>query len=164
MAAIRGCCCTRSTTGRMGGITCHPARRRRAASRVSGATTTRGKRRSMSSASPRGSRTSRSLDRVMSNRRALITGGTRGIGLGIARALAQEGWDLMLGGIRSDADVASVLDDVRRHGGAVHYVAADLARPEDRARLIDDVRARFGAVHALVNNAGKAPATRADLL
>ncbi len=100
----------------------------------------------------------------MSNRRALITGGTRGIGLGIAHALAQEGWDLMLGGIRSDADVASVLDDVRRHGGAVHYVAADLARPEDRARLIDDVRARFGAVHALVNNAGKAPATRADLL
>ena len=57
-----------------------------------------------------------------------------------------------------------VLDDLRTHGGTVQYVAADLARPDDRARLVDDVRSSVGAVHALVNNAGRAPRVRADLL
>jgi 3-oxoacyl-[acyl-carrier protein] reductase len=100
----------------------------------------------------------------MTTRTALITGGTRGIGLGIARALAKEHWDLMLGGVRREAEVASVLDELRQHGGAVHYVAADLSTPDDRARLLADVRARFGVVNALVNNAGRAPVARADLL
>jgi 3-oxoacyl-[acyl-carrier protein] reductase len=94
----------------------------------------------------------------------MVTGGTRGIGLGIARALAKEHWDLVLGGVRPEADVASVLDELRQRGGAVHYVAADLAASADRARLLGDLRARFGTIHALVNNAGRAPAVRADLL
>jgi len=100
----------------------------------------------------------------MSNRCALITGGTRGIGCGIARALARERWDLALGGVRPEADVTDLLEELRREGGAVHYVSGDLARPEDRARLVADVRERFGAVNALVNNAGRAPRVRADLL
>ncbi len=100
----------------------------------------------------------------MTKRTALVTGGTRGIGLGIARALAQEHWDLMLGGVRSEAEVSGVLGALREYGAAVHYVAADLAKPADRARLIGEVRARFGAVNALVNNAGRAPNVRADLL
>src|SRR5204863_8455864 len=91
---------------------------------------------------------------------ALVTGGTRGIGLGVARALAQDGWDLALCGVRPEADVTAVLDDLRAVGGAVHYCAADLARAEDRVRLVDTVRARYGAVNALVNNAGRAPRVR----
>jgi 3-oxoacyl-[acyl-carrier protein] reductase len=101
---------------------------------------------------------------IMNKRTALVTGGTRGIGLGIARALAHEHWDLMVGGVRPEADVTGVLDQLRQHGGAVHYVAADLAQPHDRTRLVEEVRARFGVVNALVNNAGRAPAVRADLL
>jgi len=100
----------------------------------------------------------------MTTRTALITGGTRGIGLGVARALAKEHWDLMLGGVRPEADVAGVLDELRQFGGAVHYMAADLAAAADRARLVDEVRTRVGVVNALVNNAGRAPAVRADLL
>jgi NAD(P)-dependent dehydrogenase (short-subunit alcohol dehydrogenase family) len=100
----------------------------------------------------------------MTRRTALVTGGTRGIGLGIARALAEEHWDLMLGGVRPEAEVSGVLEALRQHGGAVHYVAADLAKPADRARLVGEVRERFGAVNALVNNAGRAPSVRADLL
>jgi 3-oxoacyl-[acyl-carrier protein] reductase len=95
---------------------------------------------------------------------ALITGGSRGIGLGIARALAAEAWNLAICGVRPEADVQPVLDELRQHGTEVHYRAADLGRPGDRARLVDDVRARFGAVNALVNNAGRAPRVRADLL
>jgi len=44
------------------------------------------------------------------SRTALITGGTRGIGFGIARALAREGWTLALGGMRPEADVRPVLE------------------------------------------------------
>jgi 3-oxoacyl-[acyl-carrier protein] reductase len=101
---------------------------------------------------------------MTTKRTALVTGGTRGIGLGVARALAQERWDLVLGGVRAEAEVAGVLDELRRHGSSVAYFAADLAQPDDRARFIADVRARFGVVHALVNNAGRAPRVRADLL
>jgi NAD(P)-dependent dehydrogenase (short-subunit alcohol dehydrogenase family) len=100
----------------------------------------------------------------MSVRTALVTGGTRGIGLGVARALARDGWALLLGGTRPAADVGPVLDELRRHAPDVRYVPADLARADDRARLVADVRRHCGAVHALVNNAGRAPRVRADLL
>lgn len=95
---------------------------------------------------------------------ALVTGGTRGIGLGIATALAADGWDLALCGRRSAEDVAAVVDVLRGQGGEVHYFVADLSGDADRARLVEDVRARCGVVGALVNNAGRAPRVRADLL
>lgn len=95
---------------------------------------------------------------------ALITGGTRGIGLGIARALADQGWNLALCGRRSNAEVGAVLDDLRQTGSEIGYHRADLADDDDRARLVGQVRERWGVVHALVNNAGRAPQVRADLL
>jgi 3-oxoacyl-[acyl-carrier protein] reductase len=99
-----------------------------------------------------------------SRRVALVTGGTRGIGLGIARALAREGWSLALGGVRPEEQVADVLGELRGNGVEVAYVAADVARAADRTRLVETVAARFGGIHALVNNAGRAPRVRADLL
>jgi NAD(P)-dependent dehydrogenase (short-subunit alcohol dehydrogenase family) len=98
------------------------------------------------------------------NRCALITGGTRGIGLGVARALAGEGWDLGLGGVRAESEVAATLDELRQAGVSVHYFRGDLARQADRLAILEQVRARMGAVNALVNNAGRAPRVRADLL
>lgn len=109
------------------------------------------------------------------NRRiALVTGGTRGIGLGIARALAREGWALVLGGTRPEHEVAGVIEELkalesdRISGEAsareVNYVRGDLAERRERAHFVDQVRARFGTVNALVNNAGRAPRVRLDLL
>src|SRR3954468_17514234 len=95
---------------------------------------------------------------------ALVTGGTRGIGLGVARALARDGWDLMLCGVRPETEVTPVLESLRESGGKVHYVVADLAQARDRRRLVDSVHVRLGAINALVNNAGRAPKVRADLL
>jgi 3-oxoacyl-[acyl-carrier protein] reductase len=96
----------------------------------------------------------------MASRVALITGGTRGIGLGIARALAAEGWSLALGGVRPLEQVRPVLDELP----SAEYFRGDVAVAADRQRLVDDVFARFTAVDALVNNAGRAPRQRADLL
>jgi NAD(P)-dependent dehydrogenase (short-subunit alcohol dehydrogenase family) len=97
-------------------------------------------------------------------RTALITGGTRGIGLGIARRLLQEDWHLILAGVRAEGEVASLLDDLRAGQRGVHYVEANIADGAARQRLVDAVRARCGAVDALVNNAGRAPEVRADIL
>jgi 3-oxoacyl-[acyl-carrier protein] reductase len=95
---------------------------------------------------------------------ALVTGGTRGIGLGIARALAHEGWDLVLSGVRPAAEIAPVVAELEALGGSVSYVAADVSSRDARAALADAVRSRHGAVNALINNAGRAPRVRADLL
>ena len=92
---------------------------------------------------------------------ALITGGTRGIGLGIARALAADGWRLALCGVREPDAVQSVLD---RFEGRADYFQADVGSLPDRARLAAAVGERYGAVNALVNNAGRAPRVRADIL
>jgi 3-oxoacyl-[acyl-carrier protein] reductase len=91
----------------------------------------------------------------------LITGGTRGIGLGIARALAAEGWRLALCGVREPEAVRHVLDEFE---GRATYFKADVGSPADRARLAIAIAEQFGAVNALVNNAGRAPRVRADIL
>ena len=96
----------------------------------------------------------------MASRVALITGGTRGIGLGIARALAAEGWSLALGGVRPAEQVKPVLDELP----SAEYFQADIAVTSDRQRLIDEVFARYQSVDALVNNAGRAARQRSDLL
>jgi 3-oxoacyl-[acyl-carrier protein] reductase len=102
--------------------------------------------------------------RVTGHPTALVTGGTRGIGLGIARALARDGWNLVLCGTRAESDVAATLDELRQPGGTVGYEAADLSSLADRTRLVHALRAKYGALNALVNNAGRAPRNRADLL
>jgi 3-oxoacyl-[acyl-carrier protein] reductase len=94
----------------------------------------------------------------------LITGGTRGIGLGIARALASDGWDLLLSGVRDRAEVAPVLADLQTLTANVHYVAGDISQPAGRKAILDGARTHFGFLNALVNNAGRAPRVRADLI
>ena len=100
----------------------------------------------------------------MNRRVALVTGGARGIGLAVARRLAGEGFDLALCGRRPGDEVEGVVAELRRSGGEVAYVPADVGVREDREHLLDEVHRRFGRLHVLVNNAGVAPAVRADLL
>ena len=95
------------------------------------------------------------------SRVALVTGGTRGIGLGIARALAAEGWTLALCGIR---DAASVRETVEAFEGRALYFQCDVSNRADRQRLLAALDEHCGAVNALVNNAGRAPRVRTDLL
>ena len=95
---------------------------------------------------------------------ALITGGTRGIGFGIARHLAGEDFDLVLCGRRAADEVDAGLQPLRDLGARVHYTPCDVADPGARARLMEFTRATAGRLHVLVNNAGVAPPQRRPLL
>ena len=100
----------------------------------------------------------------MSRRVALVTGGTRGIGFGVAEALARESFDLAVCGVRDESAVAQPLAALRAMGSDVLYCQADVAGVTDRQRMLDAVKARFGRLNVLVNNAGVAPKVRADIL
>jgi NAD(P)-dependent dehydrogenase (short-subunit alcohol dehydrogenase family) len=95
---------------------------------------------------------------------ALITGAGRGIGLGIAGALASDGCDIAIGDIHADAVVRPALDELAGLGADVLYCRADVSDAAARGSMLDAVRARFGRLNVLVNNAGVAPAARADIL
>ena len=100
----------------------------------------------------------------MKSKIAAITGGTRGIGLGIAAALAREGFDLALCGRRDEGAVREALEGLRQSGRRVTYARADVADPADRQSFLDGVARDFGRLDLLVNNAGMAPRVRADIL
>ncbi len=94
----------------------------------------------------------------------LITGGTRGIGLGIAKEMGREGFNLVLNGVRDESHVTETLSELKKLGIEVIYCQADIAQAEDRANLASSVLDHFGQIHVLINNAGVAPVDRKDLL
>jgi len=95
---------------------------------------------------------------------ALITGGTRGIGLGIAVELAKAGFDLAINGKRDEAMVKPVLDELGNFGVDVAYFQGDVSNKEDRRQMVEAILNRFGKINVLVNNAGIAPLERKDIL
>jgi NAD(P)-dependent dehydrogenase (short-subunit alcohol dehydrogenase family) len=95
---------------------------------------------------------------------ALITGGSRGIGLGIASELARAGFDLVINGVRNENGVADVLKELAEYGVAVHYIRGDISRPEDRLSIFLRTLEMVGKLNLLVNNAGVAPLERTDIM
>jgi len=95
---------------------------------------------------------------------ALITGGTRGIGLGIAKELAKAGFNLALNGVRNRESVQEVLDELKEFGVEVIYVQGDVSQKKDRENIFKNIVAEFNRLNILVNNAGIAPKERKDIL
>lgn len=95
---------------------------------------------------------------------ALITGGSRGIGLGIAKSLARAGFDLAINGVRQEEDAMASLEALRSLGAEVLYCQGDVGDKAARTAILDKIKARFGRLNILVNNAGVAPKERKDIL
>jgi NAD(P)-dependent dehydrogenase (short-subunit alcohol dehydrogenase family) len=95
---------------------------------------------------------------------ALVTGGSRGIGLGIVKCLAQQGFDIAINGVRPKEAVGDVLESVKAMGVDVIYCQGNIALREDRKRILQQVRGHYNRLNILVNNAGIAPRERSDIL
>lgn len=95
---------------------------------------------------------------------AIVTGGRRGIGLGIARALAADGFDIALTGLGPYGTEESVLADLEARGVKAAYFEADLADVTDHDATIGKIMTRFGRIDCLVNNAGMGSVVRGDFL
>ena len=94
-----------------------------------------------------------SMDLKLKDKVIVVTGGAKGIGKGIVRALAEEGAIPVIVG-RKQADNEQVRQEVVAAGGQAFCVEAELTRPEECERAISDTLARFGRIDGLVNNAG----------
>ncbi|CAG9173033.1 3-hydroxybutyrate dehydrogenase [Cupriavidus pinatubonensis] len=88
---------------------------------------------------------------TLNGRTALVTGSTSGIGLGVARALAEAGANIVLNGF---GDVDAALDTIGATGAQVVHHPADMCKADEIGAMIAMANERFGAVDILVNNAG----------
>ncbi len=89
----------------------------------------------------------------LADRVAIVTGGSRGIGLAIARLLAEDGASVVVSG-RDPGRLESAARELEAVGVPVLAMAADAAKREDADRLVEASRERFGRIDVLVNNAG----------
>jgi 3-hydroxybutyrate dehydrogenase len=86
---------------------------------------------------------------------AIVTGSTSGIGLGIARALAEAGCDVMLNGFGDAKEIDALRAELAgRHGVRVAYSGADMAKPAEIVAMVEQATAELGRVDILINNAG----------
>ena len=92
---------------------------------------------------------------MLKQKSAIVTGSTSGIGLGIARALAQRGANVVLNGFGDAGEIEIVRAALAmEHNVEIAYDGADMSKPEAIARMIEGAAAHFGRVDILVNNAG----------
>src|ERR1044071_5915548 len=94
-------------------------------------------------------------ERMLKGKTAIVTASHRGIGLGIATALAAEGVDIVLNGFGDPSEIERLRAGLAEtHGVRALYVAADMAKPEEIRDLVAEAEGQFGGVDILVNNAG----------
>ncbi|MEO5581108.1 MAG: 3-ketoacyl-ACP reductase [Saprospiraceae bacterium] len=95
---------------------------------------------------------------------ALVTGGSRGIGLGIVKQLALQGFDLAINGMREETEISDVIESIKSIGVDVIYCKGNIALTTDRKDIIQKIKEHYHRLNILVNNAGMAPRERRDIL
>lgn len=95
---------------------------------------------------------------------AIITGGSRGIGLGISKQLAEDGYNVVIISRGSADQYKSTLEWFDENKYDYLYVSADVSDVSKHQAIVDEIIEKFEEVHILINNAGVAPNERADLL
>lgn len=102
---------------------------------------------------------------------AIVTGGSRGIGRGIALELAKLGYDIVIGHFDFTADGKpdeskglQTQKDIKALGAKCEVLRVDVSNAQDRGKLVDMAKSKFGRCDFLMNNAGVAPLKRLDIL
>src|SRR5215813_3464951 len=92
---------------------------------------------------------------MLRGKNAIVTGSTGGIGLGVARALAGAGANLVLNGFGDPAEIEALRARLAaEHGVKVLFSGADMAKPDEIAAMVERAAGELGSVDILVNNAG----------
>ena len=87
-------------------------------------------------------------------RNVIVTGGSRGLGLGVARKLATDGYHAIAVARQNNTHLASAIDQAKQSGpGALDFVPYDLGEIQGIAELVRKLRKKFGPIYGLVNNA-----------
>src|SRR5215471_6246574 len=94
------------------------------------------------------------MDLGIRGRRAIVTGGSSGIGLATARLFLEEGVRVLVAARNADKLAAARDELAKDTGGEAHAVRADMTREGDIARMVDSAKEKLGGVDILVNNAG----------
>src|SRR5436853_4755646 len=97
------------------------------------------------------------MDLVMKGKKALVTGGSEGIGKAVTRTLAREGVDVAICARRKEPLEAAAAEIAKETGRKIVAVAADMTKAADVERFVKEAHAALGRIDILVNNAGSAP-------
>lgn len=100
----------------------------------------------------------------MSERTAIVTGGSRGIGYAVAKQLREDGYRVAILDINAAEEYRDSLADLGREGTDWLYYRGSVAADADRKAFVAETAARFGDIDVLVNNAGVSPKVRRDML
>lgn len=92
---------------------------------------------------------------------AVVTGGSRGIGLGIAKELLKEDFFVVLSARSISDEIVSLQ---KKFANKIIFVPCDISKTEDVENLVEEIKEKFGRIDLLVNNAGVAPRERKDIL
>lgn len=98
------------------------------------------------------------------NKTAIVTGGSRGIGLAIVKRLLHDSYQVLMTASGSEEKYSETLKSLEDAGTPVVYVQADVSKREDRAEILQACLKAYGRIDLLVNNAGVAPLERKDIL
>jgi len=91
---------------------------------------------------------------MLKGKTAIVTGSTSGIGLGIARAFAQDGANVVLNGFGDAAAIKAIQDEIQGLGVGTLYHGADMSKPAEIVDMVRNTEAKFGRADIIVNNAG----------
>lgn len=92
----------------------------------------------------------------LNNKVAIVTGASKGIGAGIAKALGLAGAAVVVNYASGASDADKIVSEIHSHGGKAVAIQADMSQAADVKRLFDEAKSTFGAIDILVNNAGVA--------
>ncbi len=95
---------------------------------------------------------------------ALITGASRGIGRGIAEAMAKEGFDIVISSTSQSEAATDAVAACKQIGANVLFYPGDISKSDVRIAMVDAIKNNFGRLDILVNNAGVGVKVRADIL